>query len=140
MSLKLSLDLPEDGAHVRTVRRIGRLMLEDQQVGAEIIEDVEMVLGELCTNVIYHAQSHEGKFQVVMEYFPDRIVIEVTDRGQGFSPTDAPPPGVARPQGAGEEPRFGGFGLPIVEMLADRLEILPADPHGTTVRAEKRLQ
>ncbi len=35
--------------------------------------------------------------------------------------------------------RFGGWGLPMVETLADTVEYLPANPHGTVVRASRRI-
>ncbi len=49
-----------------------------------------------------------------------------------------PPPGTPRRGKDGQE-RIGGFGLPIVEKLADRLEFQRVDPQGMMVQAEKRL-
>ena len=138
MSLKLSLDLPEDGSYVRMARRMGRLLLEEQHISDTVIEDIELVLGELCTNVIHHARSHAGHFQVTLEYQQDRVVITVIDQGTGFSRNDVAEPGTERSK-EGEAERFGGFGLPIVEILSDRLEFERSDPMGTVVRAEMLL-
>jgi anti-sigma regulatory factor (Ser/Thr protein kinase) len=80
------------------------------------------------------------------------VRVTVTDRGGGFPAGPLAPPGTLRspnpaiPDLGREaaidpfEQRFGGWGLPLVHRLADRVEILPNSPHGTTVRAEKRLR
>jgi anti-sigma regulatory factor (Ser/Thr protein kinase) len=34
--------------------------------------------------------------------------------------------------------RIGGFGLPLVHSIADKVDIQPNVPHGTVVRAVKR--
>lgn len=138
MGVKVALDLPEDESNVRMARRMGRLLLEEQAVPERVIDDIELVLGELCTNVIRHARSHAGQFQVALEYLSDRVVITVADRGQGFSTNDVPAPGSVRSDGCGRN-RIGGFGLPIVERLSDKLDFRSADPQGTVVRVEKRL-
>ena len=138
MGVKVALDLPEDETNVRMARRMGRLLLEEQAVPQQVIDDIELVLGELCTNVIRHARSHAGQFQVALEYLPDRVVITVADRGQGFSVDDRAAPGTVRPDGGGRD-RIGGYGLPIVERLSDKLDFHAADPQGTVVRVERRL-
>ena len=62
----------------------------------------------------------------------------VVDDGVGFVRGQTLPPGTPRLDAAGEE-RIGGWGLPLIEMLADKVEFLPNEPHGTIVRAEKLL-
>lgn len=138
MILRLTLELPEDTAYVSMTRHLSRSALEFLQVDEQTIDDIEFVLGELCGNVIMHVESHEGHFQVVLEYFAERVVVTVEDRGGGFSFADIPPPGTPRLGKDGQE-RIGGFGLPLVQKLADRLEFQRADPQGMMVRAEKRL-
>lgn len=68
----------------------------------------------------------------------DHAVVTVTDHGAGLERDTVPPVGEAREEEDGSE-RFGGFGLQIVESLADRVEYGLSDSQGTTVRAEKRL-
>lgn len=138
MILNVSLDLPEDGAYLRIARRIGRTLLEDLGVVGSDIDDVEFVVGELCTNVIRHAQSSDGRFLITMEYFADNVAITVEDKGIGFSFKDVREVGTVRPDFDGQE-RIGGFGLDLVRQLADHLEFCRTDSVGTTVRAEKKL-
>lgn len=140
--LHLAFDLPEDKVYVSTLRKTISCLLDGVGVAKSDVEDIELILGELATNVVSHARSDAG-YRVGVEWRPDRLWLTVTDQGVGFSPTDLSSPGTERPfEGSpdADKKRFGGWGLPLVSHLADRLEILPRIPHGTTVRVEKRLQ
>ena len=57
MILRLSLDLPEDATYIRTTRLLSRCLLVDMKVNQTIIDDVETIVAELCSNVVRHAQS-----------------------------------------------------------------------------------
>ena len=138
MILKLSLDLPEDGGCVSLTRKFGSCLLEHMKVVPQDIFDVETIVTELTANVVRHAHSASGRFQVTLDYFADRVVITVTDEGSGFSFRDVPEVGAVRTDREGDQ-RLGGFGLPMLDALSDRLEFTRIDPHGTTVCAEKRL-
>lgn len=139
MILKVSLDLPGDGTYLRIARRIGHTLLEDLGVIPQDIDDIEFIVGELCTNVVRHAQIEtRSRYVVVLEYHADRVVIVVEDKGAGFTPQDVREVGTARP-GAGGVERLGGYGLQLVALMADHITFQSSDPHGTTVFAEKAL-
>ncbi len=138
MILRLSLDLPEDTSYIRTTRLLSRCLLEDIKVSRDSIEDVELIVTELCSNVIRHAQSKETHFLVTLEYYKPQIVITVKDTGRGFSQEDILPVGAVRSDGDGGE-RFGGYGISLLEGLSDKVDFTETDPHGTTVRVEKNL-
>lgn len=138
MILRLSLDLPEDMTYIRTTRLLSRCLLQDIRVSKDTIDDVELIVTELCSNVVRHAQSAETHFLVTLEYYKPQIVITVTDTGRGFTQEDVLPVGVARPDGEGGE-RFGGYGMSLLEGLSDKVDFSTTDPHGTTVRVEKSL-
>lgn len=138
MILNLTLDLPEDGSYIKIARLLSRTLLDYLCVTKQDVQDVEFVIGELCANVTRHSHSTEGRFQITMEYYADRIGISVQDNGGGFSFKDVLPVGSFRPDTDGRE-RIGGFGLHLVEVMADHLEFRRTEPQGTTVRAEKRL-
>jgi serine/threonine-protein kinase RsbW len=101
-------------------------------------DDVELILTELCSNVIRHAQSKETHFLVTLEYYKPQMVITVTDTGRGFSQEDILPVGAVRTDVNGGE-RCGGYGLSLLEGLSDKVDFKKTDPHGTTVRVEKTL-
>ena len=138
MILRLSLDLPEDATYVRTTRLLSRTLLEDLKVNKHDIDDVETIVAELCTNVVRHARSKETHFLISLEYYKPRVVITVTDAGEGFTPKDVAPAGTIRADFEGGE-RMGGWGLSLVEGLTDKLNFTATAPRGTTVRAEKNL-
>ena len=139
MILRLSLDLPEDGSYVRIARLLGRALLDALKVTEDDVADAEVLIGELCTNVIRHARDHDGRFQVVLEFLADRLLLTVIDTGVSFAFKDVPPAGTARPDTIGGGERIGGFGLGLIQALADRLTFHRTDPQGTTVRAEVML-
>lgn len=93
MILHLSLDLPEDGAYLHLTRAVGQAVLESLRVQTAIIGDVEIVLSELYSNVLRHARSEEGRFSITLDYYAERLVVTVEDKGQGFSFKDVPPSG-----------------------------------------------
>ena len=138
MILRLSLDLPEDERYIGTARLLSRALLKDIKVIAPIINDVENIVGELCSNVIRHAESKTTHFLVAIEYYEPKVVITVKDTGKGFVAEDVLPVGASRPDGSGGE-RVGGFGMSLLEGLADKLDFTDTDPQGTTVRVEKNL-
>ena len=139
MILKVSLDLPGDGTYLRIARRVGHTLLEDMGVVDRDIDDIEFIVGELCTNVVRHAQSlDDGRFIVMLEYHADKVVVVVEDKGVGLPFKDVREVGSARLDLDGSE-RLGGFGLELVRKMADQIEFERSDPHGTTVTAEKTL-
>ena len=143
MILKLSLDLPDDAAYVTLTRQFGRGLLEYlnviRNVIREDIADVETIVTEPVSNVIRHAKSSDGRFQMLLEYYADHILITIVDAGQGFTFRDVAEVGSPRADLEGGE-RLGGFGLPLQDALSDRLEFSRTDPQGTTACAEKRLR
>ena len=137
MILKLALNLPEDGTYVRIVRRLCRTLLDELGADRGDGEDLEILIGELCTNVVRHAGDHDGRYQVALEFYADHADLTVIDTGQGFAFKDVPEAGTLRPDtfnAAGGE-RIGGYGMGLVRALADKLEFRRTDPHGTTVHA-----
>lgn len=138
MILRLALDLPEDKAYIRTTRRLSRVLLEDLKTVHMDIDDVETIVDELCGNVIRHAHSLSRRFQLILEYYTNRISINVIDQGGGFVEEDIPPIGAERADMDGGL-RLGGFGVPLVKSLSDKLEFTVTDPQGTTAHAEKRI-
>lgn len=137
MLFRLSLELPEDDAHIAIARLVARNLLEHLRVDPQDIDDIEVVIGELATNAVRH--SKDVRYRADLEFHSDHVIVTVSDNGSGFVPEEIPPPGTLREDAHGDL-RFGGFGLPLVRSLADRVQFLPGEPQGTTVRAEKWLR
>lgn len=138
MILHLSLNLPEDDSFVGIARFLGRCLLDHMGVCEEDVADIEYVIGELAENVVRHARSADHRFLIDLQYYADKVVLTVTDHGHGFSFRDVPAPGTLRAEEGGGQ-RVGGFGLQMVQSLADRVEFVRNDAHGASIRAEKCL-
>lgn len=89
--------------------------------------DLKLAAGEALGNAIDHTCA-QGVLAGVSAY-PDRVIIEVSDCGEGFSPED-----VKAPDAASER----GRGIALMRLLADAVSIAPkANGRGTVVRIVK---
>jgi len=71
-------------------------------------EDLRLLVTELVTNGVRHG-SQRGPVAVAVSVHGERVRVEVSDAGRGFSPGSAPMP---RPDGS------GGWGLQLVDRVA----------------------
>ena len=141
MKILLSLQLPDEVAHIPMLRRVTREALFSSSVPPRDVDDLELLIGELASNAARHARA--PYYRLDLELYDGLAVVTVTDTGHGFQREKVAEPGTERlDDGAGldgfDGERFGGWGLPMVESLADSVEYLPANPHGTVVRAHRR--
>ena len=119
---------------------LGRLALTGiARLGApfsdEVLGDVKLALTEACTNSVRHAYADgDGLVEIVYELYADRLVVEVSDHGEGFEPPAEPSAALAE-----EELSEGGLGIAIIEALADEFEIGEATNGGSRLRFVKRL-
>jgi serine/threonine-protein kinase RsbW len=113
----------------------GIARLRPEPLGEEVLGDLKLALTEACTNSVRHAYAHgEGTVEITYELYPDRLVVEVVDEGEGFEP----------PHGSStkldeDELAEGGLGIAIIEALADELEITDRAAGGSSLRFVKRL-
>src|SRR5690242_2314275 len=92
-------------------------------VAEDDLERVRLALTEACANVVRHAYPDDpGMLDVGVCVDPETVIVEVRDCGVGV---------IGEPEPPGET--GGGLGLPLIGMLADRVEITPRLP-GTSVR------
>jgi anti-sigma regulatory factor (Ser/Thr protein kinase) len=78
-------------------------------------DDVTLLVSELVTNSVVHADLDDGQdIDLHMSRSPDAVRVEVCDDGPGF----------AGPPLDGGSPSGHGFGLYLVEQLADRWGIV----------------
>lgn len=113
----------------------GIARLRAEPLSPEVLGDLKLALTEACTNSVRHAYGeHPGLVQIVYELHSDRLVVEVSDSGEGF---DAP---AARAAGSGgDDLAEGGLGIAIIEALSDELEIGEGDDGGSRLRFVKHL-
>ena len=117
---------------------LGRLALTGlsrlRPLGDEVLGDLKLALTEACTNSVRHAYADEdGVVEIVYELYPDRLVIEVSDTGEGFEPY--------RDRNGMEldDLTEGGLGIAIIRSLADELQIGAREGGGSRLRFVKIL-
>src|SRR5689334_10842909 len=90
----------------------GIARLRGEPLPPEVLGDLKLALTEACTNSVRHAYGDDaGLVEILYELHPDRLVVEVTDSGEGFE----------RPAGErsdSDELAEGGLGIAIIEALS----------------------
>jgi serine/threonine-protein kinase RsbW len=117
---------------------LGRLALTAiarvRPLSDETLSDLKLALTEACTNSVRHAyrEGRGGQVEIVYQIEPDRLVVEVTDDGQGFEPS--------KPAGDGNgDLNEGGLGIAIIRAVSDEVEIGPRESGGSRLRFVKFL-
>jgi anti-sigma regulatory factor (Ser/Thr protein kinase) len=85
----------------------------------DALEDLKLVLSEVCANAIVHGYGSEGGvIEVQFRTSDDEIELSVTDHGAGYSsdPTTA----------------HRGMGMSLLEHLCDRYDVQPNRASGGT--------
>jgi serine/threonine-protein kinase RsbW len=83
----------------------------DSEIPEPVMSDVMICVTELVTNSVQHpAQRADDRVELALRVSPDAVRVEVGDSGEGFEPGSVPR----------KRDERGGFGLHIVELLADR--------------------
>jgi serine/threonine-protein kinase RsbW len=102
----------------------------------ELLADLKLALTEAASNSVRHAYAeldHAGVVEISYELLPDKLVIEVTDDGEGFDPGEA--------EGPPEDLSEGGLGIAIIRAIADEVEIgKQPGGRGSRLRFEKALK
>ncbi len=93
---------------------IGRL----RELSDELLADLKLALTEAASNSVRHAYGEArdvGAVEISYELHSDRLVIEVSDDGEGFDPAAA--------ESHSDELSEGGLGIAIIRAIADEVEI-----------------
>ncbi|HZO97427.1 MAG TPA: ATP-binding protein [Gaiellaceae bacterium] len=117
---------------------LGRLALTGlsrlRPVSEDTLADLKLALTEACTNSVRHAYDDgDGVVEILYELHDDRLVVEVTDTGEGFHN------GAQGAPDAGDELVEGGLGIALIRAVADELDIEERNGGGSRLRFVKRL-
>jgi anti-sigma regulatory factor (Ser/Thr protein kinase) len=84
-------------------------------VGIGVLGDLRLLVSELVTNSVRHAGlNSDDAIRLEISVSPQRVRVEVTDVGPGFDRRTPEP----------REDRMGGYGLFLVDRLADRWGVM----------------
>ena len=89
---------------------------EEAGFAAREVGELELLITEAVSNIIRHGYQLDGSREVELgaQLFDDRLVLRVVDEGPSFDPTKGEPVDLS-------EPKAGGYGLYLMETLADEL-------------------
>jgi serine/threonine-protein kinase RsbW len=104
------------------------------------IEDLKLAVSEACTNAVDHAYcGGEGEIEVTCNIFPNRIQIEVIDRGNSFDLDEVKKrTGPIKMSGSMNGIRERGLGLYLIKSLMDHVDI--KGDNGVIVRMTKYIR
>jgi serine/threonine-protein kinase RsbW len=91
----------------------------------EAIDELRLALTEATTNLLEHGEPRT-KSELHLSVETDRVHLMIRD--------DSPP---FEPGSPGDTDREGGFGLLLLHMLTDEVEIQPGDTGGSVLRLTK---
>ena len=119
--MQISMDIPVQPDAVALARDAVVQAVARERSSAQRIEDLRLLTSEIVTNALRHAgMGSESSITVGVDISPDRVRVEVVDHGPGFDPDALPTPSAER---------VGGWGLVLVQELADRWGVIRDDPN-----------
>ena len=95
-----------------------RIMLSNRHVPEEIIDNCELALHELLTNLVDHAYQGDGGNMLTVVISWDGVTVRIETRDNG-KPADIDFSGVSMPKP--DELAEGGYGVAIIKTLMDKV-------------------
>lgn len=130
------LTIPAKAEYITLVRLALSGLSHLRPLSEETLGDLKLAVTEACSNSVRHAyrDGREGSVQVLYELYPDRLIVEVCDEGDGFAVADRSPADA-------DSLVVGGLGIAIIRELADELELGPGKSgKGSRLRFVKFIQ
>lgn len=111
------LTIPAKAEYITLVRLALSGLSSFRSFDEETLGDLKLAVTEACSNSVRHAyrDGRAGSVEVVYELHPDRLVVEVSDDGEGFALDRSLPVESSLTE--------GGLGIAIIRELADELEL-----------------
>ena len=128
---QVELKIPRRAEFVRLARMTACAMAAQLDFTYDVMKDVELAVGEACTNAVEHV-ADESCDEILVRFTieGERLAVEVVDRGQSFD--------LSRVDSAdAEEGDVGGVGITIMRSVMDEVHIQCDPKTGTCVRMIK---
>lgn len=123
MGTTIELRLPSELGYEKLAIALAAAVAAKMGFSQDRIADLKTAVGEACTNAIVHGNRSDSRMTVlvVMTIEPDRLSVDVVDRGAAPIPQEVPAPCIARMVTG--EARSGGLGMFLIRSLVDEVEI-----------------
>lgn len=91
-------------------------LVHKRKVSKDFVRDIELCITEACTNAIKHGSQNKTDdfISVRFRVYPDKVVIRIGDRGEGFDLKEIPAPNL-------EIHPERGYGLYIIRSKMDKV-------------------
>ena len=120
------LSLPGSAENVLVVRQALTGVAASLALDPIETNDLNTAVTEACNNVVMHAYGgEEGPLEVEVSALPGALAVVVRDRGGGIRPREPEP-----------DDAHAGMGIPVIQALARRAELIERAGGGTEVRME----
>jgi anti-sigma regulatory factor (Ser/Thr protein kinase) len=118
--MKITFQFTNAAAELSSLTKAVESMARQWGLTDRQLFEVNLILEELCVNVMHHGRQPEGKpINIEIEKDRDVLVIILTDEGQPFDPTSVPTQDTAQPL-AGR--KAGGLGIHLVRQFTRSME------------------
>lgn len=133
---RTQFETTSDLAHLPLIRTCVHSFCQNLPVpvlNADGLSQLELAVTEAASNIIRHAYRGrtDGLVRLVVEAFPERIVIQLFHHGEAFDPTTVQPP-------VFDGSREGGFGVYLIAHSVDEVRYVNAEQQGHCVHLVKK--
>ncbi|MEO3799726.1 ATP-binding protein [Nonomuraea sp. B1E8] len=118
-------------AHVRTARLVATAIARRTGVEESLLDEVRLAVGEACSRAVEVHRAHCPGEPIRIELRDDSGRFEVTV--SDHAPSDEIKPEQPFDLGMLSDSFMSGFGIAVIEGLADDVEVFPG-PKGTNIR------
>lgn len=128
MSFQMTWTLPASAEYVSICRNVLKCYLLEQGALRDDIDNLQVILGEACANVIRHAHINpDANYEVRFEHYLNSVALDIVDEGMGFDPDS--PLRCDTDEGC-------GVGLILIRELSARTQIKSTIGHGASIHVE----
>jgi len=130
---EIKLTLPTKIEYVSLARLTIASVANGMGFSIEDVEDLKVAVSEACINVVKHTANTGTTYDLVYTIGEKDLTFAVSDTGKGFVPEKD------IKQGLKELEMSQGFGLIIIKMLMDKVDITSEERIGSTITMIKYL-
>jgi len=118
---EITVTVKNDISQIQGLRDKWLKFARGNNLADEIIQDVNLALEELVSNIILHGfeDNNEHEITVCIGIKEEKLVVEISDDAKYFNPLEHPDPDIEKPI---EERDIGGLGVHIVRKIMDELD------------------
>ena len=80
---KVLLRIPKKSEYMSTIRLTSSALSNLEGFNIDEIEDIKVVISEICTFFINNLKNNSDDFQINYEIFPDKLAVTVADLNEG---------------------------------------------------------